>query len=74
MSKLTIKSGCVEAAFKRGRLRTKSTERAQPLDTEQPTPTSEIPLRDAGFDTPQQMTQSQDDGKSSGRRPNGGKR
>lgn len=74
MSKLTIKSGCVEAVFKRGRVRTKSTERAQPLDIEHPTPTSEKPLRDAEFDTPQEMTQSQDDGTSSGRRLNGGKR
>ncbi len=73
MSKLTIKSGCVEAVFKRGRVRTKSAERAQSLNTEQPTPTSEKQLRDAEFDTPQQMTQFQDDGTSSGRRLNGGK-
>ena len=74
MSKLTIKSGCVEAVFKRGRVRTKGAERNQPLNTELPTPTSETPLRDAELDTPQQMTKIQDDGASSGRRLNGGKR
>lgn len=74
MSKLTIKSGCVEAVFKRGRVRTKSTERAPQLNTEQPTPTSEKRLGDAEFGTRQQMTQSQDDGTSSGRRLNGGKK
>lgn len=66
MSKLTIKSGCVEAVFKRGRERIKGTERSQSLNTELPTPTSEIPLRDSEFDTHQQMTQFQDDGASSG--------
>lgn len=73
MSKLTIKSGSVEAVFKRGRERTKGAERTQPLNTEQPTPTSEMPLRDAEFDTSQQMTQCQNDSTSSGRRLNGGK-
>lgn len=58
MSRLTIKSGCVEAVFKRGRERTKGAERNQPLKTERPTPSSETPLRDAEFDTHQQMPQS----------------
>ena len=58
MNRLTIKSGCVEAVFKRGRERTKDAERNQPLKTERPTPASEKPLRDAEFDTPQQMPQS----------------
>lgn len=66
MGKLTIKSGCVEAVFKRGRERTKGSERTQPLKTEQPAPTSETPLRDAAFDTPQQMIQFLDGGTSSG--------
>jgi len=66
MSKLTIKSGCVEAVFKRGRERIKGAERTLSLKTEQSTPTSEIPLRDAEFDTHQHMTQFQDDGASSG--------
>lgn len=67
MNKLTIKSGCVEAVFKRGRERTKGTERIQPLKTEQPTPASEMPLGDAELGTPQQMTQSLDDASSSGK-------
>jgi len=58
MSRLAIKSGCVEAVFKRGRKRTKGAERNQPLKTERPTPASETPLREAEFDTPQQLTQS----------------
>ena len=58
MSKLTIKSGCVEAIFKRGRERTKGTERNQPLKTEQPMPASKTVLRDAELDTPQQVNQS----------------
>jgi hypothetical protein len=61
MSKLTIKSGCVEAVFKRGRERTKSTERTLPLKSERPMPTSETPLRDAEHDIPQQMAQTLDD-------------
>lgn len=36
MSKLTIKSGCVEAQFKRGRERTKSLEREKANLTELP--------------------------------------
>lgn len=49
MSKLTIKSGCVEAVFKRGRERRKTTEYEPPATTErlpvtstaEPPPTSE---------------------------------
>lgn len=67
MSKLTIKSGCVEAVFKRGRKSTKGTGRIQPLQTEQTAPTSETPLRVAEFDTPQQMLQTQDNGSSIGK-------
>lgn len=52
MSKLTIKSGCVEAVFKRGRERKKGTERPQPLTSEQPAPASETPMLDAEPDTP----------------------
>ena len=73
MSKLTIKSGCVEAVFKRGRGRTKGTERSQPINTEQPASTSETSLPDAELDTPPQVAQFKDDGTFSGRRPNGGK-
>ena len=36
MNKLTIKSGCVEAQFKRGREQTKSLERATANALEQP--------------------------------------
>lgn len=61
MSKLTIKSGCVEAVFMRGRARTKGIERTQPPTSEQPAPASEAPLRDAEGDTPQQMAQPLDD-------------
>lgn len=53
MSKLTIKSGCVEAVFKRGREHTKGTERTQPIKAGQTTPTSETPLQNAERDTPQ---------------------
>jgi len=65
LSKLTIKSGCVEAVFKRGRARTKGTENTLPLKTEQPAPTAEIPLRDAEPNISQQEIQSRDDGTSS---------
>lgn len=43
MSKLTIKSGCVEAVFKRGRERRKNNEGEQPVTTERlpTTPTTE---------------------------------
>lgn len=43
MSKLTIKSGCVEAVFKRGRERRKTTESEQPVTAKRPpaTPTAE---------------------------------
>jgi len=61
MSKLTIKSGCVEAVFKRGRERTKGSEQTQPIKTAQPKPTSETPLQVAERDSPQEMTQSPDD-------------
>lgn len=52
MSKLTIKSGCVEAVFKRGRERTKK-------GTERPTPV----LRDAELETSQPINQSLDGGR-----------
>lgn len=64
MSKLTIKSGCVEAVFKRGRERTKGTERHLALKGELPAPASETPLRDAERETPQLMAQSLGDGTS----------
>lgn len=64
MGKLTIKSGCVEAVFKRGRERTKSTERTHPLKSEQPMPESETPLQDAQRNIPQQIAQSLDEGTS----------
>jgi len=67
MSKLTIKSGCVEAVFKRGRQRTKGTERTQPLKNEQPTLTSETPLQDAERDSAQPMAQFLDGGTSLGK-------
>lgn len=67
MSKLTIKSGCVEAVFKRGRARAKDIERTQPPTSEQPAPAAEAALRDAECDIPQQMAQSLDDDKSSGK-------
>lgn len=61
MSKLTIKSGCVEAVFKRGREHTEGTERTQSIKTAQPTPMSETPLQNAEPDTPQELAESPDD-------------
>jgi hypothetical protein len=67
VTKLTIKSGCVEAVFKRSRIPSKGTERIQLPKNEQPTLTSETPLQDAERAPTQQMIQSLDDGTSLGK-------
>ena len=65
MSKLTIKAGCVEAVFKRGRGWTTTLEHNQPLKTEQTSTPSKMPLREA---EPEALveSQSQDDGTPTG--------
>lgn len=66
MSLLTIKSGCVEAVFKRGRGRTTAIARNQPVKTEQTTTPSETPLREAKQATPATKEPSQNDDTSGG--------